>query len=160
MNELNDLLNEINNEKLVYQNQIVEYLDKVKQLINTPLKPYEYYKKFNNELRLRDYELIKLRLLHENNIKIDDYLNVNCQNCKNCFICYDCKNCKNCYKCKNCNGCENCDKCKFCDDCYNCYNCEDCDYCKKCIICFDCRNCKNCYNICGDSDIYRDNSEL
>ena len=59
MNAINTLLNEIKNENSGYQDQIIEYLNKVKQLINIPLKPYEYYKKFNNELRLKDYEYIK-----------------------------------------------------------------------------------------------------
>ena len=157
MNKLNDLLNEIKNANFQQKDQIIEYLNKVKQLI-TPLKPFEHYKKFNNELILNDYKLIKSKLLHENEVEIDDDLNVNCNNCKNCFVCYncnDCKNCKYCYECNDCNDCCNCNNCHDCDDCNGCHCCCNCNYCNDCHYCNNCNDCNNCHD-CDNYDEYDD----
>ena len=151
MNKLNDLLDEIlKNEILKNNNDIKYHIDEIKKIINTTtLKPYEYYKKFNNELIFEDYELIKLRLLHENDVEIDDYLNINCNNCSNCKLCYKCDDCNNC---DNCDNCDNCNNCHNCNNCYNCKKCNKCDDCNDCSDCNDCYNCDNCLN-CNDCSI-------
>lgn len=91
--------------------------------------------------------------------KIDDYLNIDCNDCENCYCCINCKNCKecegcndceNCIECKDCFDCENCEKCFNCYfhtyNCRKCQNCKNCKECKKCKYCKECENCINCEN--------------
>ena len=120
MNILNTFLKEIEN--FEYKDQIIEYVNKIRELILlNNLKPFEYYQKFNLKLTIEDYNNIKTKLINElNKIIIDDYLNINCKNCLNCYCCYDCNDCNDC---KHCNDC---DKCEYCNDCDNCNNCKNC----------------------------------
>ena len=129
------------------------------------LKPFEFYynnikQKFNYEINIDDYnnstKFISdyIRKHKTNEIKIDDFLNIQCYNCYDCFLCYYCEKCKECKFCENCKNCEKCDFCKNCINCDDCINCEDCNECFMLFICINCKNCeccKDCEN-CFEAD--------
>ena len=98
------------------------------------LKPFEYYKEFDENLSKYEYEHIKDYIINHTieNIEIDDYLNVNCKDCKNCKLCVNCENCRNCI---------------------GCYNCDQCYHSEKCINCSYQSDQSRCINWCGDDFI-------
>ena len=133
------------------------------------LEPLEYYiNKFNyidekyiikiyNDIKNNEYENVDYKNLN---------INCNCNSCKYCVLCISCYNCNSCDCCSNCNGCNdciNCNECMRCDDCINCkkcadcINCKECDDCIKCIECIKCVECIKCKNRNYNNHIFEGN---
>ena len=104
---------------------IIINTDKVNEIGNL-FKPFEYYKKFNEDLLKDEYYKIKNYIIQHKlnikNIEIDDYLNVNCKDCEDCKLCIDCDCCENCIDCIECELCRNCETCLDCGFCEFCSN--------------------------------------
>ena len=155
-----ELLNKLisNAENLTHKNEIIDHVNEIKLLIKlNNLKPFNYYQKFNPKLTQNDYEGVKLHIrdINDADIKIDDYLNINCLNCLNCKLCYNCLNCKDCIKCNNCLNCKNCNGIicsSSCNDCIDCNNCMSCVSCNKCLCCYNCYELNNGTEISNNSD--------
>ena len=90
-------------------------------------KKFEFYynnikSKFNEELLLTDYNAIMNYVEKNQNIKIDNYLNIDCINCTNCFACINCEDCVKCFRCICCFDSSDCTDCINCKHCHNCVN--------------------------------------
>jgi hypothetical protein len=101
--------------------------------IQKQMKPFSYYysnveKHMSYKAAYHIYEKYYPRNQYILPNKIDDYLNVDCENCVNCYGCIRCVDCVDCVDCEELIRCKNCITSNECVDCENCVDCEKCRY--------------------------------